>query len=342
VTNSSKWILAHEETVVDARSVDLDDVFGASWQQETRNLLCYFVKHMCCRLAEIKTPDVPATIPPDVIAFLDGGPNPASLVCEFSIEPALLHWRDMRPDDPLWTPRPLWLDQLFLTRSAQELQFIQSRWRYSWLSLAWAVGPGANGSHLFAHQSVPIPIVAGSWSPLFELVLADGRYRDATGSVGAEDRIDPAVLESRATRMHSLWDSPVVLAFVASALDFEAVLRGRAPDARRNTTVDADVQISLARELRRTEVLINVCSQWARGRLDQRSLRAAARRLPSSSSIEELAALSTRIQGEKDASTAVASLRADFASLATLQLARAYELGSDTPVVKSHCWRPRA
>jgi hypothetical protein len=59
-----------------------------------------------------------------------------------------------------------------------------------------------------------------------------------------------------------------------------------------------DLLASLARELRCTEVLINVCSQWARGRLDERSLRAAARRLPSSS-IEELAALSTRIQGER-------------------------------------------
>ena len=325
------WIFANEQLVLDSRSLDLDAVFGAKWRSRGLDLLRYFVKHICCRIADLVAGGYETAIPSDVIAFLNGGASPRTLMCEFLVEPALLRWAEMRPDDPLWAPRPLWVDVIFGPDPNGTPAMLQSRWRYGWLTFAWALGPDANGTHPFSSRTLPVPFLARSWEPLFELALASGRFDEQEPARSAQTPDpDPEAVAARAARMGCLWDSPIALAFVAGALDFEASIRGRAPDERRNASVDAATQVSIDRELRRVRLLVGACSNWAASELDEASLRAAARS-DRDTDVEGLVAMSAQMHSRRVNSEPLAGLRSDFACLATLRLASAYELGPGSP-----------
>ena len=231
----------------------------------------------------------------------------------------------MRPHDPLWAPRPLWVDDIFGPDPNGTPAMLQSRWRYGWLTFAWALGPDANGTHPFSSRTLPVPFLARSWEPLFELALASGRFDEQEpGGFAQTPDPDPEAVAARAARMGCLWDSPIALAFVARALDFEASIRGRAPDERRNAAVDAATQVSIDRELRRVRLLVSACSKWAAS--EEASLRAAARS-DRDTDVEGLVAMSAQMHSQRDNSEPLAGLRSDFACLATLRLAGAHAVG---------------
>jgi len=60
----------HEEEILAERKISFSDIYGADWQLDVVSLYRYFVKHICCRLAEAGI-----QINPAVITFLnDEGP----------------------------------------------------------------------------------------------------------------------------------------------------------------------------------------------------------------------------------------------------------------------------
>lgn len=322
------WVLANEAIVLDARVVDLEAVFGSKWRAAGLNVLRYFVKHIACRLADLATHGTYIRIPGDLVAFLNGGPSPHSVTCDFLVEPALLRWAEVRPEDPLWIPRPLWLDDIFLTGRENDPTLIQSRWRYGWFTLAWAVGADADGAHPFSAQVLPVPFIARSWDPMFEMALAMAKHDHPGLEANVESQES---VERRQARMQPLWESPVARAFLAGALDFEASLRQRGPDHRDNVLVQDTEGVSLARELARVELLIRLCANWSVGDLSEPTLRSAAQAAPFGTQ-DDLLSAAAEMEARRDNSTPLAALRSDFASLATLQLANAYEAGPDSLV----------
>jgi hypothetical protein len=158
------WIFDHEDEVLASRSIDLHAVFGSDWEEAGLNVLRYFVKHICCRIADLVADGHSARLPGDVIDFLNGAGPGSSLSCEFYVEPALLRFCEAGVDDPLWV-RPLWIDVIF-GPAATGGKFIQSRWHYGWFSLAWALGPDADGIHPFSAPLIPVPFWAEAFTPL--------------------------------------------------------------------------------------------------------------------------------------------------------------------------------
>jgi hypothetical protein len=320
------WILANEAVVLDSRAIDLEAVFGSNWRATGLDVLRYFVKHIACRLADLATQGKRIRIPSDLVAFLNGGPSPQSVMCDFLVEPALLRWAEVRPEDPLWIPRPLWLDHILFTGGEKDPTLIQSRWRYGWFTLAWAVGADADGTHPFSVQVLPVPFIARSWDPMFEMALVMAKH----GHAGLEANLeDPGWVEQRRARMQPVWESPVARAFLAGALDFEASLRQRGPDQRDNVVVQDAEGVSLARELARVHLLVRLCANWSAGDLSEPTLRAAAQ-AASVGTPEALMSAAAEIQARRDNSAPLAALRSDFTSLATLQLANAYEVGPNS------------
>jgi hypothetical protein len=204
---------------------------------------------------------------------------------------------------------------------AADGNFIQSRWHYGWLSLAWALGPDADGSHPFSSPSIPVPFWAEAFTPPIEAVFAAIRFREE--EVDSQD-LQAAMAPARVEKMQRLWDSPVALYFAAGAVDFEAGTRGRAPDDRRNISVENAEKVSLTSDLRRVQHLVSSSAGWALGDLTG-DLRAAMGSLDFGvGTPEDLLALVTFIQAGRDDSAPLLALRAEFACLSALALAKAY------------------
>lgn len=314
------WIFDHEDEVLTRRSIDLHAVFGSDWEEAGLDVLRYFVKHACCRIADLIADGYSASLPGDVIDFLNGTGPAAGLSCEFYVEPALLRFCEAGVDDPLWV-RPLWIDAIFGT-AATGGNFIQSRWHYGWFSLAWALGPDADGSHPFSAPLIPVPFWAEAFTPPVEAIFAAMRFRGEE-SVDTQD-LQAAMAPARVEKMQRLWDSPVALWFAAGAVDFEAGTRGRAPDDRRNISVQNPERVSLQSDVRRVQHLVSSCPGWAFGDLTG-EMRAAMGSLDFSvGTLEGIQALVSFLQAGKAASTPLLALRADFACLSALSLANAY------------------
>jgi hypothetical protein len=100
------YIDAHAHSILAANQISLSRVYGANWKTGRDNLLRFYVKHICCRLAE-PTNEYQIDINPQLIAFLDGGPEPECLELDLYTERSYLRmWRIFElADDPI-TSRP--------------------------------------------------------------------------------------------------------------------------------------------------------------------------------------------------------------------------------------------
>jgi hypothetical protein len=319
-----EWVLAHEDDVLRTRQVDLEAVFGSTWSADSLDVLRYFAKHVGCRLAEIIQAGYPFAIPGDLIEFLDGGPRPASLRCDLYAEAAMIRWRDMRPNDPLWAPRPLWIEAV-LGPEVSGLDILQSRWHYGWLTLTWAVGPDADASDVFGCRKLDVPLVAVAFDPGVELVFAAGHH----GLL--ED--DPPPTSTDAPPLTGMGSSPVLRAMIAGALDLEAASREHGPDERHNMIAADPSAVDPEREMLRLRALLSICAAWAQGDLNEQTISKAAKS-PVSGDPWALVASAEATQARVPSlESPYARIATHFASLAHLHLARAIELGgAGTPL----------
>ena len=81
-----EWLWANEEQVLEDRGFRWSAIFGTDWRPAALNVFRYFVKHIGCRVAEISTAEEPYAFPASLVRFLDGGPPPQNLYCEFFAE----------------------------------------------------------------------------------------------------------------------------------------------------------------------------------------------------------------------------------------------------------------
>jgi hypothetical protein len=221
-----EWILANEKQVLADRRVDLEAIFGPTWPSESENVHRYFVKHALCRIVESHPGPGDVELPADALAFLDGDALPESLACNFWIEPTWLRFIEKGEGDPLWV-RPMGMDPIYKEASGR----IAGRSYYGWLAFGWEFWAEGSG-YPFHERYLPLPILATRSVELeFALTPNTSPGPDASEEEnqrwvqkisGGEVIVPPGTLSC----------SAVGQKFIGGALDFEASLRGLAPDER--------------------------------------------------------------------------------------------------------------
>jgi hypothetical protein len=223
-----EWVFANEDHVLADRKVDLEAALGPAWPTEGENVLRYFVKLALCRIVEVHPGPGDVELPADALAFLDGGPAPRSLACNFWVEPTWLRFCEKGEGDPLWV-RPMGMDPIYKEASGR----IAGRSYYGWLAFGWEFW-GEDSGHAFQNRHLPLPILA-TRSVELEFALVPNTAPGPAASEeesrrwvrrisgGGDDAIVPP---------GTLSCSGVGQRFIGGALDFEAGTRGLAPDDR--------------------------------------------------------------------------------------------------------------
>jgi hypothetical protein len=62
----AEYLRSHETAIVESASLRLSDVYGSFWEQRAKEVTKFFLKNICCRLAEAMAP-----IPRRIIQYLD-------------------------------------------------------------------------------------------------------------------------------------------------------------------------------------------------------------------------------------------------------------------------------
>jgi hypothetical protein len=311
-----EWVLANEATVLAERRIDLTAVFGSDANGKAEDVLRFFVKHICCRLAETVDADGDTLIPSDAVCFLDGARPPRTVATAMWIEPSWLRFDRLGAGDPEWIS----ILGMEPVQAGPEMR-VGGRWNYGWLVLGWECW-GEKEKNVFSDKEIALPILCAK-PAAFELSYA------ATTIARSEDgTVDQAWLERVRGGMpidpDALADSAVAEKFIAGALDTEAATREENPDHR---------QLLLARpfadarlEVMRAGWLCAVArSVWAGGSLDPRVVREVVlteRLLDPQVLHREAVAL-----GVAEADSGWSGVARGFAAMASLKLAEAYDHG---------------
>lgn len=315
-----EWVFENEDKVLAARSVDLEEALGSAWREPAEDVLRYFVKHICCRLAETVTADDEATLlPRDALEFLDGGPSPESITSEMWIEPTWLRFAHTGAGDPNWV-RIMGMEPV---HPGPEMR-LGSRWNYGWLVLGWECWGEGEGNALL-DKSLTLPIVST------RSARAELAFMPTTAKRPGEDGFDMAWLErvtgGLAINNQALSNSAVAERFIGGALDFEAGFRDQAPDRRE--LVLAEPLASLEVEVMRTGLLCGIARHvWARGTVDAEAVRAVQ--------LTDILLDPNVLFKEAESLGGVApeegwpAVTRGFAAMASLKLVQAYEQGVDS------------
>jgi hypothetical protein len=314
-----EWIFANEEKVLAARSLDLEEALGSEWVKAAEDVLRYFVKHICCRLAETVTSEGEILLPGDALSFLDGGPAPESITTEMWIEPAWLRFAQAGADKPNWV-RIMGMEPV---HPGSEMR-LGSRWNYGWLVLGWECW-GEDEGNAFLDRNLELPIVS-TRSARTELT-----FMPTTARPSDEGAIDVAWLE-RVTGGsmiddEALSNSAVAQKFIGGALDFEAGLRDQAPDRRE--LLLAEPLAPLEVEVMRTGWLCGIARHvWAKGSVDVGAVQGV--QLDDVLLDPHVLFAEAESLGAVEPEEGWPAVTRGFAAMASLKLVEAYEQGVDT------------
>jgi hypothetical protein len=70
------------QEILSTREINLKEIFGDSWKEETRNLIKYYIKHIGCRLANEKIPT-----PENLVRFLNDEEELKDVKLQFEVRP---------------------------------------------------------------------------------------------------------------------------------------------------------------------------------------------------------------------------------------------------------------
>jgi hypothetical protein len=313
-----EWIFENEEKVLADRHVDLEEALGSDWPEASKNVLRYFVKHICCRLAETVHSDGGTLLPKDAREFLGGGPPPKNVSTEMWIEPTWLRFAQVGANDPDWV-RTMGMEPV---HPGPEMR-LGSRWRYGWLVLGWECWGEEDGNALL-EKDLELPIVSTD-STGMELA-----FMPTTAEPSDGEPVDVAWLErvtgGAVIDLEPLSSSPVAQKFIGGALDFEAGLRNQAPDRRE--LVLSDSPPPLVVEVMRTGWLCGIARHvWANGSVNAvavRDIRLDYVLLDPQLLFEEAENLGAIAPEE-----GWVAVTGAFAAMASLKLVEAHEYGVD-------------
>lgn len=257
---------ANETTVLVDKHLDLGGLWGSDQAARADDVLRYFVKHICCRIAEYSEPGPPRQVPADLLAFLDGGPCPASLAYEIFMEPVQVVIDQRTKGDPL-AARWLGVDPLFVLGPGS----YSGAWRYGPLTFVWWVNSDVKTGHQLGLAMTPMPLIASQFDVGFEFAMSA-----PDGWTPADDEQPPLfeapVFKLRCTQF-----------LLAGFLDTQWRLHGRPVDERRNTRAGLEgVPVDEAGEHRRARELAASAAGWASGEFDEEATMRARRTAPTS------------------------------------------------------------
>lgn len=140
-TNLMDFVKINESTIISNRLLNLSEIYGSDWVEQVKNFKRYFIKHICCRLAEIKK-----EIPLEFINYLNGQPSlnyffmklhvMADVVAHLS---ELKKKGDFRGDIEISDLRGVF------GNSMGSLKNLMGYYRYSWLRFDYLYDPFAIG-----------------------------------------------------------------------------------------------------------------------------------------------------------------------------------------------------
>lgn len=127
------FIKTNENAIIKTRNFKLSSIFGNNWRQATENVKRYYVKHMCCRLADGKI-----YIHPAIINFLNGSPHLKYVLMKMEFMEEFLAVREIT--------KSLNRDQYgiyigdmpcILNKTNDSIKMISSCYQYRWLRLSY-------------------------------------------------------------------------------------------------------------------------------------------------------------------------------------------------------------
>jgi hypothetical protein len=267
---------ANERTVLTDKQLDLGVLWGSDQAARADDVLRYFVKHICCRIAEYSEPGSPKQVPADLIAFLDGGSRPASLSYDMFMEPVQVVIDERMKGDPL-AARWLGVDPLFVLGPGS----YSGAWRYGPLTFVWWVNSDVQPGHQLGEAMMPLPLIASQFDVRFEFAMSAPEGL----SVGDEQ---PPLFETPGFKLRC------TQFLLAGFLDTQWRLSGRPVDERRNTRGGLDgVPVDEAGEHRRVRELVASAAAWASGELGKEATVRARRSAPTST--DEVVALAAAL-----------------------------------------------
>jgi hypothetical protein len=311
-----EWVLANDATVLAERRIDLTAVFAFDENGKAEDVLRFFVKHVCCRLAETVNSDGDTLIPSDAVSFLCGGRPPKSIATAMWIEPSWLRFDRLGAGDPNWIS----ILGMEPVEAGPEMR-VASRWNYGWLVLGWECW-GREEGNAFLDREIALPILCAK-PAVFELSYVATTAARHEG--GADDQnwlqrvrggipVDPDALAN----------SAVAEKFIAGALDSEAAAREEVPDHRQFLLARPFADAGL--EVMRAGWLCGVArSVWARGSLDPGAVREVE--LTENLLDPQLLHREAVALGVAEADSGWSGVSRGFAAMASLKLAEAYEHG---------------
>jgi hypothetical protein len=316
-----EWIIENEQKVLGERRIVLEEVFGPRRAEKAEDVLRFFVKQICCRLAEcIRTDTGEALLPPDALAFLDGTAQLRSITTEMWIEPSWLRFDELGAGDPDWIS----ILGHEAVHPGPEMR-LGSRWNYGWLVLGWECWGEEEGNVFLGGEEINLPIVS-TRPAAFELAFAPTTAkRDQDGN--PDEAWLSRITGGSPVEMDTLARSPVSEKFIAGALDTEAGLRDRSPDRREFFVAEPYADPRL--EVMRVSWLCGVArSIWAEGSLGVEAIRSVALRdrlLDPALLKREALAL-----GDVGPDSGWPGITSGFAAMASLKLVEAHQRGIDT------------
>jgi hypothetical protein len=121
----AEYLRKKEKFIYQSGKIDLLEVYGQNWKEKSYDLLRYFVKHICCRLAEANV-----YIAQEIIDFLDGNDELPYILFTFEIREDI-YALTLHPTDPVGG---LWLGDMNCMKSQSTglLSKISSHYGYRW------------------------------------------------------------------------------------------------------------------------------------------------------------------------------------------------------------------
>lgn len=120
------YIRTNEKIILSTGQFKFSDIFGSQWKSQRNNLIRYFVKHICCRLDEVRIP-----IEPELILFLNGSQNLKYIGMKFEIREDIANMLDQINTGAIWIGDLVCMK----SESTGEISDVQSFYGYRWLRL---------------------------------------------------------------------------------------------------------------------------------------------------------------------------------------------------------------
>lgn len=160
------FIKKNEEIIISNQTFSFCNIYGKEWQKHVENLKRYYIKFICCRLAEA---DV--LVHPAIIRYLDG----KNTLKYFSMHMSIMRDVLIMKQYFLKNVSPLGIShgdlKCIMNIKKSYLRNIQSYYQYRWLRISYCYDRTiSNPKDNFSKESVYLPIVEeiGTYNILFQ------------------------------------------------------------------------------------------------------------------------------------------------------------------------------